>query len=182
MGTWFAPATAPELPAGLADRYDGLQRELIAEGTLTTPRGLTVRTEWSTLNPGSGALHEFLTAAREARGNGTSLALMGKGASPKAWYAASTAMMHRGLLAFGGIGGTDREEANRSASLTYLATGPGAGYASLVPLDHHPWGGYVLVGDATILSALRSALPDPVPGLAEATWEDVVRRAGSLAL
>lgn len=182
LGTWFAPSAAPQPPAGLADRYGGLRRDLIAEGSLTNPRGLRVRTEWNALNPRSASLHEFLTATREARGTGSCLALMASDASPRAWYAASTAMMQRGLLAFGGLGGVDREEADRSAALTYLAAGPAAGYASLIPLDHHPWGGYVVVGDKTLLSALAELLPDPLPGLAEVTWEGAVSRAGSLAL
>lgn len=182
MGTWFAPGAAAEPPVGLAERYDDLQRDLIAEASVTAPRGMRVRTEWSTLNPHSDALHEFLTAARQSRGGGSCLALMAQDASPRAWYAAATAMMHRGLLAFGGISGVDREEANRSAALTYLAAGPAAGYAALIPLDHHPWGGYVVVGDEPLLSALGAALPDRVPSLAEASWEDVVRGAGSLAL
>ncbi|WP_129787376.1 hypothetical protein [Promicromonospora panici] len=182
LGTWFAPGTAPEPPAGFAGRYSDLQHELIAEGSLTTARGLKVRSEWSTLNPRSGSLHAFLSAIRQARGSGSCLALMAQDASPRAWYAASTAMMQRGLLALGGIGDVDREEADRSASLTYLAAGPASGYASVIPLDRHPWGGYAVVGDQTLLSALAEALPDPLAGLAEASWEDVAGRAGSLAL
>lgn len=182
LGTWFAPSAAPQSPAGLSDRYGDLQRDLIAEGDLTNPRGLKVRSEWNTLNPRSARLHEFLTATREARGTGSCLGLMAPDASPRAWYAASTAMMQRGLFAFGGLGGIDREEADRSAALTYLAAGPAAGYASLIPLDHHPWGGYVVVGDQALLSDLARLLPDSLPSLAEVTWEDAVNRAGSLAL
>ncbi|WP_454860617.1 hypothetical protein [Promicromonospora soli] len=182
LGTWFAPSAAPHPPAGLADRYGDLQLDLIAEGSLTNPRGLRVRSEWNSLNPRSATLHEFLTATREARGTGSCLALMAPDASPRAWYAASTAMMQRGLLAFGGLGGIDREEANRSAARTYLTAGPAAGYASLIPLDHHPWGGYVVVGDKAFLSSLAELLPESLPGLAEVTWEDAVSRAGSLAL
>ncbi|MDR7380935.1 hypothetical protein [Promicromonospora iranensis] len=91
-------------------------------------------------------------------------------------------MMQRGLFAFEELGGVDREEADRSAALTYLAAGPAGGYASLIPLDHHPWGGYVVVGDQTLLSNLAGLLPDSLPSLAEVTWEDTVNQAGRLAL
>ncbi|THV36476.1 hypothetical protein [Glycomyces buryatensis] len=179
MGTWFAPGTAAEPPPGMADRYADLQRDLIAEGSLTTPQGLRVRSEWSTLDPRSSAVHEFLRATRAA---GSCLSLAAQGTSPRAWYAASTALLHRALTVFGGLGDLDRREVDDSATLTYLASGPAAGYASLIPLDLHPWGGCVVAGDATFLSVLRESLPDPLPGLAEVSWEHVVGRAGGLAL
>lgn len=182
MGMWFAPGAAPKPPAGFADRYGDLQRDLVAEGSLTTPRGLTVRAEWSTLNPHSIALHDFLTAIRQARGSGSCLSIMTADASPQTWYAASTALMHRALLTFGGMNDEDRNEADRSATLTYLAAGPGAGFASLIPLNLHPWGGFAVVGDETFLSSLREDLPELLPGLAETSPHAVTQRAGGLAL
>ncbi|MCH7230782.1 hypothetical protein L0U85_07950 [Glycomyces sp. L485] len=182
MGTWFALGTESQPPLGMADRYADLQRDLIAEGSLTTPRGLRVRSQWCTLDPRSDAVHEFLTATRQSRGSGSCLSLAPQGSSPRAWYAASAALQHRSLLTFGGLGDRDRREADGSATLTYLASGPAAGYASLIPLDLHPWGGCVVAGDEEFLSVLMELLPDPLPGLAAVSWEQIVGRAGGLAL
>ncbi|GGM43712.1 hypothetical protein GCM10010102_43960 [Promicromonospora citrea] len=182
LGSWFAPVSAPEGPAGLADRYDGLARELIAEASLTTPRGLRVRSEWGALDPGSGRLHDFVSAARNARGSGSALAVLAHDASARTWYAASTAILHRGLLALGGLAGDDRGLADRNASLSYLAAADAAGFAAVLPLDNHPWGGLVVAGGEDLLTVLTGLLPDDLPGIADVTPQDVVSRAGGIAV
>lgn len=182
MGTWIQPDPASAPPLGMADRYGDLQRDLIAEGSLTTPRGFRMRSEWSRLDSRAGALPEFLTKIRQSGGSGACLSLAAQGTSPRAWHAASTALLHRALLTFGGLGDSDRWEAAGSATLTYLASGPASEYASVVPLDVHPWGGFAVVGDEAFLTTLGELLPDPLPGLAEVSWQDVRARAGGLAI
>src|SRR5690606_10172833 len=95
---------------------------------------------------------------------------------------ASTAILHRGLLALGGLAGDDRELADRNASLSYLAAADAAGFAGVLPLDHHRWGGLVVAGGEDLLTVLTGLLPDDLPGIADVTPQDVVSRAGGTAV
>lgn len=180
LRTAFVPGVIPQEPRSLADRYGDLQRELLAEGTLRTPRGFKVRADWCTLDPAAEEIHTFLTDTRQIAGNGACLALMAQDTSPNSWYAASTAIMHRALLTMESRS-PDGDEAYMTATLAYLAMAPVAGYASLIPLDHHPWGGYVVIGDKKFLSDLQASLPTPLTGIADISPQDVINRAGGLA-
>ncbi len=182
LGTWFAPPAAPNPPAGLADRYDGLSGHVVAESRSTTPRGLRVRSDWSTLAAQAGTFPDFFTATRRSSGKGSAIALLPAARPSGAWYAASTALVHRALLAVETPGDVDIVGAHHAAVVSYLAATRTAGFAAVVPLDLHPWGGCVVVADEGHLTALTASLPDVVPGLADLSWETVVAQAGGLAL
>lgn len=176
----LVPGTIPKEPASFADRYGNLQRERIAEGTLRTPSGLKVRADWCILDPAAEEIHAFLTDIQLTAGGGSCLALMAEDAVPGHWYAASTAITQRALLTMDSRG-LNAGQAHMSATLAYLTMGPVAGFASLIPLNRHPWGGYVVIGDEKFLSELEASLPTPLTGIADISPQDVINRAGGLA-
>lgn len=180
LRTAFVPSAIPREPKSFADLYGDLQHELLAEGALRTSRGFKARADWCTLNPAAEEIHTFLTDTRQIAGRGSCLALMAQDTPPNSWYAASTAIMHRALLTMDSSS-PDNDEAYMSATLIYLTMGPVVGYASLIPLNRHPWGGYVLIGDEKLLSELQASLPTPLTGIADISPQDVINRAGGLA-
>lgn len=182
LGTWYAPASSPQGPRGFEDRYPGMTREIIAESVMRTPRGLKVRAEWSAVRSESAEIPDFMASARRARGKGMCLALLPAGTSPRGWYALSMGMVGRAVLAVEAEGDVPVEGMHLSASRQYLVGCAGMGYACAIPLDRHPWGGFVIVADDDQLEYLARHLPEKVRGLAQVGWEEVVRGGGGLAL
>ncbi|MFH9083691.1 hypothetical protein [Streptomyces sp. NPDC017673] len=182
LGTWYAPGSSSHGSSGFANRYPGMTREIIAESVMETPRGLKVRAEWSALNSESAEIKNFMASTRRAKGKGMCLALLPSGTSPRNWYALSMGMVGRAVLAVEAEGDVRLEELHRSATWQYLAGCAGVGCACIVPLDLHPWGGYVVIADNNQLMHLARQFRRRVRGLAQVGWEEVIRGGGGLAL
>jgi hypothetical protein len=91
-------------------------------------------------------------------------------------------MVGRALLAVEAEGNVPVESAHQSATWQYLAGCAGAEYACVVPLDHHPWGGRIVVAEEGQLVSLARELPQTLRGLAQVSWAEVVRVGGGPAL
>jgi hypothetical protein len=181
LGTWYRKGR--EIPAkGFDNRYPSLSREMVARCELATPRGLVALSEWCILDPSSGLLHEFLTALRRARGKGSWLTVLPDRSALRTWYALSAGIAWRATLALEVDTAVDIEATHRLIISHYLAHTAGIDLVSIVPLDHHPWGGYVVAGNIERLTAMASCLPPAIAGLAQVEAADIFMAGGGLAL
>jgi len=182
MGAWYAAGSSSGAPSGFLGRYPGMVREVVAESDMKTPRGLKVRAEWCIADPGSLEIRNFMSAVRRARGKGACLTLLPARASVRNWYSFSLGVMGRALMAMEAEGGEWLEMAQQSAARRYLVDCSAADFACVIPLDLHPWGGYVVVAGLERLKFLAQKLPREISGLVQVGWEEVVRSGGGLAL
>ncbi|PJI93543.1 hypothetical protein [Luteimicrobium subarcticum] len=181
LATWRLRAATAAAGRGFAARYEGLCRESIGDSHLITPRGVSQHSEWCALDPGASSLYDFFAATRLSRGLGSALAIAPSDGSPGNWFAASAATLQRSMLRQMSPE-IDITAMDRFAALSYLAATSPLGYAALVPLNLHPWGGCVVIGGDAQRERLRSLLPDSVPGLADVSAQEVVAYAGGLSL
>jgi len=180
LGTWFHTPSAPD--KGFDDRYPGLVERVVARTTSATPRGLVARSEWAVLDSSAAELHHFATDVRRSRSGGSCLLVLPADADTRTWYAPTFPLVYRPLLAFEGAPGMDTSAASRESALSFLRAVAPSGFAALVPLNLHPWGGYVVVGDEAFLTDLAELLADVTGGLADVTVDDVLSSAGRAAL
>jgi hypothetical protein len=181
MGTWHRRDR--ELPAqGFLDRYPGLAREVIAHGDSVSPRGLASHSEWCIADSGSNHLHEMLAVIRKSRGKGACLALGLPPVSTRTWYAISMASAWRGSLALEFEGSRGLEDAHGAIIAQQLLSTSEAELVTMVPLDYHPMGGYVLLGGIRQLSAMADMLPSELPGLSDSLPEELFADGGGPAL
>jgi len=180
LGTWFDTPSAPD--KGFDDRYPGLVEEVVARTMNTTPRGLVARSEWAVLDSSAAELHHFATDIRRSRSGGSCLLVLPADADARAWYAPTLPLVHRPLLAFEGAPGMDTSAASRESALSFLRAVASSGFAALVPLNLHPWGGYVVVGDESFLTHLAELLAGVTGVLADVTVDEVLSLAGRAAI
>ncbi|MFD6526090.1 MULTISPECIES: hypothetical protein [unclassified Isoptericola] len=180
LGTWFDTPSAPG--KGFDDRYPGLVEKVVARTTSATPRGLVARSEWAFLDSSAAELHQFVADVRRSRSGGSCLLVLPADADARVWYAPTLPLVHRPLLAFESAPGMDTSAASRESALSFLRAVASSGFAALVPLNLHPWGGYVVIGDESFLTHLAELLADVSVGLADVTVDQVLSRAGRAAL
>jgi hypothetical protein len=181
LGTWFGRGDTNSV-RGFAERFPELAREQVAQATGTTPRGLAVRSEWVALDPTAEGLVDFYGGVRSSAGKGSALALLPPEASVRAWYAASTALVNRALLAVEAPGDVDIAPAQRAAVASYLGLATRAGTAAVVPLRVHPSAGCLVVGDRALLARLAALLPVTAPVSGDVDWQTIVDQASGPAL
>jgi hypothetical protein len=181
MGTWHRKQAALSAQ-GFAERYPGLARELVGRGESESPRGLVSSSEWCIADPACSLLYDFLSIVRRARGKGGCLVLAPPGFSRRTWYALSAGMQWRSVLAaeFDGPGGI--EELDREIIAQYLSQLAKNGFAAMIPLDFHPCGGYVVVGNRERLASMANRLPKTIASYSAIEVANLVAGGGGLAL
>jgi hypothetical protein len=180
MGTWHRKQR--DLPArGIADRYPGLACEVFARSESESPRGIISNAEWCVADTSSSHLFGFLDFLRRSRGKGGCLALVPKGSSPRTWYALSTGMLWRSTLALEVESAISLEGIHASIISQYLSQMVECDYISMVPLDHHPWGGYATFGKAERLASVATNLSNVRLGSSEADARDIFAHGGGIA-
>jgi hypothetical protein len=180
MGSWHTRDGGVALP-GFAERTPGLLRELIAESDSRGPGGSTTHIEWAVLDPNAEHLADFVRSVRLGRGKGSCLALATGDEADRAWRALSYGIAWRAALALGGSAADGAEHLHASIVGGYLDAMAKAGMAAIVPLDHHPYGGVVVLAAEMTVDALEERLPGAVRGSSVSPAE-IVAGAGGPAL
>jgi hypothetical protein len=184
MGSWFATKTNPDPAKSFSERYPEVAvKSVISNCTMSIPGGRRIWAEWCSVELGAHQLYAQIRQLRTSHGKGKCLSIAPLGAIVERWYTSSMMMFYRAVMAAsGGRYISDFDAMDREIIARYLTGSLEGGFACVIPLNIHPWGGCVVVASGQVLLTLKTALPNTPQGLAHVSWEEVRSRAGGISV